>query len=215
MGRTRLRRYMEVEMSESSELVKTLDVRETNAAVRKLLEVTENPRHRRLLELYDRHRNLEIAGRYPEIFVPEMTVEEPVYHFGVYGTTFVLNGRKAVEAVYRMWTETNQCVFYSGGEQIAVADNFVASVSLLYQQTTGASLAEAGVDVDDVNAMYLYKNVQQMIWPYDDECRLVGEDVYEPDPSRAEIIKLDPADVLTAEESGRRLASLIKPLPTA
>jgi hypothetical protein len=63
--------------------------------------------------------------------------------------------------------------------------------------------------------MYLYTNVQQMIWPYDDECRLVGEDVYEPDPSKAEIIKLDPGDVLTAEEFGRRLASLIKPHPTA
>jgi hypothetical protein len=31
----------------------------------------------------------------------------------------------------------------------------------------------------DENAMYLYKTIVQMIWPYDDQCRLVGEDVWE------------------------------------
>jgi hypothetical protein len=36
-----------------------------------------------------------------------------------------------------------------------------------------------------------------MIWPYDDRGRLLGEDVWEPEPEKAEIIKLDAADVLT------------------
>ena len=45
----------------------TLDIRETNRAVRQLIEKTENPRHRYLLIAYDRHRNLEMAGRYEEI----------------------------------------------------------------------------------------------------------------------------------------------------
>jgi hypothetical protein len=31
-----------------------------------------------------------------------------------------------------------------------------------------------------------------MIWPYDDRGRLIGEDVWEPDPDKAEIVKLDP-----------------------
>jgi len=53
-----------------------------------------------------------------------------------------------------------------------------------------------------------------MIWPYDDQCRLIGEDVYEPDPEKAEPFKLDPADVLTAEELAKLLAPLIKPLPS-
>ena len=62
----------------------TLDIRETNRAVRQLIEKTENPRHRYLLIAYDRHRNLEMAGRYEEIFAPDMTVDEPVYHFRTY-----------------------------------------------------------------------------------------------------------------------------------
>jgi hypothetical protein len=61
----------------------------------------------------------------------------------------------------------------------------------------------------------LYKTVgMQMVWPYDDRGRLIGEDVWEPEPSKAEIIHLDPADVLTTEESAKLLNPLIKPLPS-
>jgi hypothetical protein len=42
---------------------------------------------------------------------------------------------------------------------------------------------------------------------------LVGEDVWEYDSSVREVIPLDPADVLTAQQSGKLLAPLIKPLP--
>jgi hypothetical protein len=52
-----------------------------------------------------------------------------------------------------------------------------------------------------------------MIWSYDDGGRLLGEDVWEPDPDQAEITKLDPADVLTTQEAARLLAPFIKPLP--
>ena len=36
----------------------------------------------------------------------------------------------------------------------------------------------------------------------------MGEDVWEPDPSSSEIIKLDPVDVVTAEDARVRLVSL-------
>jgi hypothetical protein len=39
-----------------------LDITRTNDAVTRLLEVTENPRHRYMLLTYYRHRFLEIAG---------------------------------------------------------------------------------------------------------------------------------------------------------
>ena len=53
-----------------------------------------------------------------------------------------------------------------------------------------------------------------MVWPYDERGRLIGEDVWEPEPSKAEIFKLAPADVLTTEESAKLLAPFIKPLPS-
>jgi hypothetical protein len=48
------------------------DITKLNVAIDKLLETTENPRHRFMLEAYSRHRYLEVAGRYEEIFAPDM-----------------------------------------------------------------------------------------------------------------------------------------------
>ena len=69
-----------------------------------------------------------------------------------------------------------------------------------------------GIDVDE-DAMYLTKSQIMMSWPYDDQCRLMGEDIWEYDDSEMAYIKLDPADVLTAELAGVLLAPYIKPLP--
>jgi hypothetical protein len=212
-----------------------LDVTTLNAAVDRLLEKTTDPRHRFLLSAYAHHRLLEVAGRYKEIFSPEMTVPEPVYHFDLMGTKTVARGRAQVEGLYRMWAQTHQSVFYIEHEEIAVADHFVSSVTTAYQQVSGKSLRDAKLlsflpggiaralvahtlakdkHTPNENDMYLFhaKGVQ-MIWPYDDQGRLIGEDVWEPEHASAEFIKLDPKDVLTTEQAGRLLAPLIKPLP--
>lgn len=189
------------------------DITQTNAAVERLLEVTENPRHRFLLETYNRHRYLEMAGRYKEIFAPDMTVDHPVYRFNLFGEVFTLDGREQVEAVYAEWARTSQCIFYVEDEQLAVGDNMVVSRAVAYQQTPGAVLVAAGVPADP-EATYLAKAHEVMIWPYDDRCRLIGEDVWEYDPAAREFIRLDPQDVLTIEQSAVLLEPLIKPLPS-
>jgi hypothetical protein len=145
-----------------------------------------------------------------------------------------LEGQDAIKSLYRMWANTNQCIFYSENEQVAVADNFVASTLIFRQQVSGSSLmfnkamsylpgflsdailkrvlSRKGMTADE-NAMYLYSNFVESVWPYDDRGRLIGEDVWEPDPDKADIVKLDPADVVTVAQAAEKLASLIKPLP--
>jgi hypothetical protein len=211
------------------------DVTKTNIAIDELLKTTENPRHEFLLLTYYRHRYLELAGRYEEIFAPDMTVEEPLYHVHAASNKVKLVGQDAVKSLYRMWAETNQCIFYAENEQIAVADNYVASTATIYQQVSGLSLTfnkamsylpgflsrpivskvlkMKGVKPDE-NSMYLYSNYVEMIWPYDDRGRLVGENVWEPDPEKAEVIKLDRTDVLTTAQAAEKLNPLIKPLPS-
>ena len=44
------------------------DITQTNIAVECLLETTTNPRHRWLLQAYNRHRYLEMAGRWKDDF---------------------------------------------------------------------------------------------------------------------------------------------------
>ena len=210
------------------------DVTKLNVGVDKCLAVTTNPRHRFLLQAYSRHRFLEVAGRYEEIFAPEMMVPNPVYHFHAGSTPADLRGQGNVKGLYHMWAETNQSIFFAENEQVAVADNFVVSTVTVHQQVWGKALtlgrvasylpgflseailkkvlAKKNFEADE-NAMYLYTNVMEMIWPYDDRGRLIGEDVWEPDPDKAQIVKLDPADVLTTAEARKLLDPLIKPLP--
>ncbi len=211
------------------------DITKTNIAIERLLETTTNPRHRFLLMAYYRHRYLELAGRYEEIFAPEMMSKNPVYHVHAGGNSVRLAGQDNVRNLYRTWADTNQSIFYTENEQVAVADNFVASTSIFHQQVSGKALAlnkaashlpgflsEAIVKhvlskkavQPDENAMYLYSNFLEMVWPYDDRGRLVGEDVWEPDPDKAEIVKLDPADVVTTAQAARKLEPLIRPLPS-
>ncbi|SDR64276.1 hypothetical protein SAMN05519103_09612 [Rhizobiales bacterium GAS113] len=211
-----------------------LDITKTNVAIERLLEVTVNPRHRFLLLAYYRHRYLELSGRYEEIFAPEMMAETPAYHFHAGGTHAKLVGHE-VRNLYRLWADTNQSIFYTENEQVAVADNFVASVTTYYQQVSGASLtlnrvlshlpgflsdhvlkrviAAKGFKADE-KSMYLYKGIIEMVWPYDDRGRLLGEDVWEPDPDKGELIKLDPSEVLTTAQAAKLLDPLIKPLPS-
>jgi hypothetical protein len=178
-----------------------------NAAIDDLLKVTHNPRHRFMLQAFSRHRLLEVAGRYQEIFAPEMTVET--------GIVTTLTGAESVKGLYGYWAQTHQSIFYIEREQVAVADNYIASVATAYQQTLGKALAANGVKVDDENAYYLYKTYGvQQIWPYDDRGRLVGEDVWEAKPELSEVIKLDPEDVMTTEQAAALLNPLIKPLPS-
>jgi hypothetical protein len=211
------------------------DITKTNLAIDKLLGTTHDPRHRFLLLAYYRHRYLEIAGRYEEIFAPDMTVEAPAYHVSLRSNKVKLEGKHQVKSLYRLWAETNQCIFYAENEQLAVADNYVASTGTVYQQVSGktlmfdramsylpgflsAPLVRKALSMKNVtpdpDAYYLYANYIEMIWPYDDMGRLVGENVWEPEPEKAEIIKLDPADVLTVADAAERLNPLIKPLPS-
>ncbi|MEV4509968.1 hypothetical protein AB0K00_13520 [Dactylosporangium sp. NPDC049525] len=191
----------------------TLDITEQNRAVEHVLATTDNPRHRYLLQVYLRHRYLESAGRWQEILDPELTVEHPVYRFSLAGRpSFVLDGRDQVAALYRHWTDTDQSVFYVTDEIVAVGDHMVVGRGISYQQTRGAELAAEGVDAD-AGAMYLTRSAIAMIWPYDDRCRLLGEDVWEFDPTVRQHFKLDPADVLTARQAGDLLDPLITPLP--
>lgn len=107
------------------------DITQTNVAVERLIETTTNPRHLYLLHAYNRHRYLEMAGRFEEIFAPDMTVEKPVYHFNFLGTTSTIEGAEAVKNIYREWRRTAQCVFYSDGEEkLAVSDNMIASTAI-------------------------------------------------------------------------------------
>jgi hypothetical protein len=211
------------------------DITQSTAGIDACLAVTTNPRHRYLLLAYKRHLLLEMSGRFDEVFTPDMMVEHPVYNLHALGFNQRLEGIDQVRGLYRMWAETNQCIFFAENLQVAVADNFVAASVTAYQQVWGGSILASkvlgilpkGLSKDlllamlarkglraDPNHMYLYKNVEETIWPYDDRGRLMREDVWEPTPEGAEIIKLEADEIWTTAEAAAALAPLVLPLPS-
>ncbi len=209
------------------------DITKGNAAIDRLLEVTTNPRHRYMLMSYARHRLLEFSGHYEDVLTDDMMSDHPVYNFRAFGLDLKINGKDQVRALYRNWAETNQCVFYAEDEEVAVGDNFIASKLTVYQQVWGGTLFGTKLlrllpkwlsrflfikmlslkVKPSLKNMYLYKSHEQWFWPYDDRCRLLREDVLEPDRSTSEAMKLKPHQVLTSAQAAELLLPHVKPLP--
>lgn len=174
----------------------------------RLLDEIENPRHRAMLRNFRRHALLEIAGRWREILVPEMLVDHPVYRINEGGTSFVLSGMDEVATFYQQMSAAGLTVFGPISENIAVADWGLAIESHFLHHLPGRALAAQGVDIDDPDAHYELTHYMASFWPYDDDVRLIGEHIYEDATSR-EIVKLDPADVVTPQMAADAATALL------
>ncbi len=74
-----------------------------------------------------------------------MMNENPAYHMHIGETNAGLEGQEQIKSLHRMWAETNQCIFYAEGEEVAVADHFIATITSGYQQVSGKSLKQGKV----------------------------------------------------------------------
>lgn len=178
-----------------------------------LLEQTDKPLHRQILENFRRHAILELIGEWEQIFTPDMTVEHPIYRMNEGGQGEVLDGMEAVQGFYKSLVEAGATNLVFEDNNISVNDRGIAIEAIVNHLLPGSVLAAEGAEVDDHDAIYNVRHRLGMFWPYDETGRLIGEHVYEDIPSR-EVIKLDPSEVLTAEEARAALLPLLRPLPT-
>lgn len=184
------------------------DLTQNVNAVDGLLKTPLPPAHRQILLNYRRHALLEVSGRYEEIFAPDMTVAEPMYHTTEKGCHQTFVGADAVKAMYQGFVETGGAVMCIQDEHLAVADWGFASEAVHKQHFQGRHLIEMGDEVAEPDSYYLLERRIVMIWHYRDGL-LLGENVYEDATSRT-ITPADPADVLTQEEAREMLAPLLE-----
>ena len=177
-----------------------------------MIETTENPRHLYLLHAYNRHRYLEMAGRWEEIFAPEMTVEKPVYHFNMLGKiVHARRGRGRSGGLPRVDPHGSVRLLHRRREARRQRPHDRLDVDDV-PADPGSVLAAEGAPVDP-DAMYLVKTAEHMIWPYDDKGRLIGEDVWEYDEYGPRVHPARPGRGVD-RRAGRQVAGpLIKPLP--
>ena len=173
------------------------DVAVTISAADRLLETTTNPLHRQILENYRRHAILEVCGYWEDIFLPSMTVEEPMYYFNVRG--FPGNkaeGAEAVQKIYKHLAESSGAVMVVEDERLMVSDWGFASEALFNTYYRGHTLIEDGIEVDSPEGYYILKQRYVLLWPYDDRGRLMGEHLYE-DKTSLEIEEVSPEEAIT------------------
>lgn len=174
-------------------------------AASKAAALAESNAHRRSILLnYNRHAALEFSDMWQEIFTPEMTVAHPKYKVHLGSPDLIdFDGEQAVKGFYGA---LNESVVWLQDEELFVNDHGLSSFSTFGQFVSGKGATAAGYSgVDDPDATYALMCPLAMYWPYDENAKLIGEEVYQLTPLM--LVKPDPEDVFTFEER----ATVLKP----
>lgn len=186
------------------------DISKNAAAQDALLETLQNPRHRRIIENYRRHALLEVAGTYEPIFDPDMTVDVPCYKIRWADSDGSDVVGDDVREMYRQMEAMGANVIVVTDEEIAVSDSGFFSRADFTQFFQGAVVRQMGYEADSPDAWYAVTNYVVAYWPYDEQCRMIGETGAAIGPPRIEKIREE--DVVTSEQARAALLPLIRPL---
>ena len=159
----------------------------------RLLEKTTDPLHRAILLNFWRHVHLEGSAQYDRITAPDMMADHPVYRVAWGANPAVIEGKDGVLAFYN---SVGEAVLWNSDDLIAVGDWGVADELTFHQIAPGAILKTLGYDIPKEDAIYHVSSRQAFIWPYDDEARLKGENLYE-DKTSLKIEEIDPSEAIT------------------
>ena len=158
-----------------------------------LLDKTTNPLHRAILLNFWRHVHLEGSAQYDRITAPDMMADHPVYRVTWGANPAVIEGKDGVLAFYN---SVGEAVLWNSDDLIAVGDWGVADELTFHQIAPGAILKALGYAIGKEDAIYHVSSRQAFIWPYDDQARLKGENLYE-DKTSLKIEEIDPSEAIT------------------
>jgi hypothetical protein len=148
-------------------------------------ESEKDPHRRAILDNFLRHAGLEFSGQDATILTPAMTVAEPIYHVKWGPSLATYEGMDAVQGYY---DAVNEVVSTFQDHTCWVNDWGIASYSTFVRFTTGTVLAGEGADLPADDRTYAQLLPMAMFWKYDEDAKLVGEDVFMlTDPSYEEI----------------------------
>ena len=149
---------------------------------------TEQPRHRRMLEVIRDHMIAENDGDVDRIM--ETISPHAAYHTWATPEDIGAKGIDGVREYYEGFFATKAHFFENDCQRIVVDDDGVLTEAVMRMIKPGAVLnGEAfgpgsgafeheGVSAFDPSAHYLLENRVVIIWVFDDDLLLVGEDAY-------------------------------------
>jgi hypothetical protein len=156
-----------------------VDPNNTWRKVEERLKHETQPRLRRNLETILAHMKAETAGDLDALMATITTKREPHYH--AYGTDDpVLNpkGRDAVRQFYTAFVASGAVKLELDVDRLVVDDDFVVTEGLMKIAYPGSLLKLMGHAVPDADAFYLFQTPMCILWPLDEDGKVIGEDTY-------------------------------------
>ena len=153
-----------------------IDKTRTWKVVEERLAVEKDPHKRKLLEIVLEHMLAEAA---PDLERLMATLGEyPDYHLwgpqGDHGP----KGRDGVRKFYSDFVASGANHLEFDVDRLVVDDHAVITEGTMTMLYPGATLAAMGHAVDDPSAYYLYRDRMLVVWPFDENGTLIGEDSY-------------------------------------
>jgi hypothetical protein len=142
------------------------------------LRTVTDPRHRTVLEAVRDHLKAEVLADFDLLM--STLAPNPEYHFWVEGSGFGAGpkGLAAVRAHYeQLFVERRHLVEWDI-ERWVIDDDTVVTEGWFDQIFPGHVLVPRGLDIDDPDAVYAVRVRLLILWPFDADGKLVGEDSY-------------------------------------
>ena len=155
-----------------------MDPSKGHRAVEERLARTTAPRQRAMLECLRDHLLGESRGDLDLLL--STLCADPRYHFWIDGNAAGEGpkGLEAVRAYYMQVFEEGRSVLEYDIDRIVVDDETIITEGWFDQILPGKILRERGVSIDDPDAAYAHRMRVVLVWPFDEEAKLLGEDSY-------------------------------------
>jgi hypothetical protein len=181
-----------------------IDPNNTWRKVEERLKRETDPRRRRNLETVLAHMKAEAAGDLDGLMATITTRETPHYHaYGAADPILSPRGRDAVRQFYAAFVASGAVKLELDVQRLVVDEEFVITEGLMKIAYPGNLLRLMGHAVDDAGAFYLFQTPMCVIWPMDEDGKVIAEDSYTGGDGFAGIAerKLGPGDIVAVRGS--------------
>jgi hypothetical protein len=161
--------------------------------IAELLDRTTNPRHRKMLTMLLQHSRGEVEEDLDAVM--GSLAPHPIYKG-------VRNGGvgpqpEGWDQIHRFYVEEifgeGRHVLEARKPRIIVDDDAIVTEGPMRLIRWGRDLIAQGAKIDDPDAVYLMSATVLIVWPFDTEARIIGEESYARPPATFE--KIDDADI--------------------
>jgi hypothetical protein len=153
-----------------------IDQNLTMRAVEERLGTEADPVLRRNLETVLRHMRAEAALDIDGLMAT--VADDAHYHFHNGPAAGEFRGAAAVRRFYEAFGASGCEKLQLDIDRLVVDRDCVVTEGIQRIAFPGATLQARGIDVDDPDALYLFEARCAIVWPFDDQGLLLGEDSY-------------------------------------